>query len=196
MVILFFVNNTHADLNLIGQGTTVHGTYNLIYDTDFDITWYDYTIARDTWQNQVDWASGLTVDFGGAIYSDWRLPTALNQDGTGPCSNQACPGSEMGHLFYTELGHTEGQSLSNTGDFQNLLARAYWFSTEYTPNPSLAYHFGFAVGSQDPLNKNDNHYALAVMDGLAVVPEPVSSVLFITGGLFLGGRKYLKKYRT
>ena len=52
--ILFLTNTSHADLNLLGQGTSTHGTYNLIYDTDLDITWYDYSNSKDTWQNQVD----------------------------------------------------------------------------------------------------------------------------------------------
>jgi|GEM_PF-2423635 hypothetical protein len=49
----------------------------------------------------VTWADGLTI--GG--FTDWRLPTALNQDGSGPDSGRE-DGSEMSHLFYNELGGT------------------------------------------------------------------------------------------
>ena len=135
-VLLLVFSSAHADLNLIGQGTSTHGTYNLIYDTDLDVTWYDYSNARNEWQNQVDWADALSVTFGNNIYNDWRLPITFTQN----CDGYNCTNSEMGHLFYTELGNTGGYDtfgnptgcggvgeppcLTKTGDFQNLLLEA------------------------------------------------------------------------
>jgi len=62
----------------------------------------------DTWNNQMNWASDLTVNFGGTILDDWRLPII----------------SDIGHLYTTELGNKstpdEGFGLSNRGPFQNL----------------------------------------------------------------------------
>jgi hypothetical protein len=101
------------------RGTDTLGN-QLIYDTDFDITWYDYTNSNDTWDNQVAWADALTVDFDGTIYDDWRLPIS---DET--CHDYDCTGSEMGHPYYTELGNVAGGPLTNTGPFANLQPNVY-----------------------------------------------------------------------
>ena len=91
------------------RGTDSLGN-RLIYDSDLDITWYDYTNDYDTWQNQMDWAGALYVDFGGTHYTDWRLPTTVDgyqvygYDGT-TTEGYNITSSEMGHLFYTELGN-------------------------------------------------------------------------------------------
>src|SRR4030065_1429283 len=131
-----------ATLILLGTGTSVHGTYNLIYDKELDITWYDFTMANDTWQNQVNEGDALSVTFGGNTYDEWRLPSTVDgpfvhgYDGT-TTGGYNITTSEMGHLFYTELGNdgmydtsggltgcTSGTSdcLANTGGFDNLLA--------------------------------------------------------------------------
>ncbi len=80
LAVLLSVNTANADLNLIGQGTSTHGTYNLIYDTDLDVTWYDYTSPRVSWQNQVDWADALSVTFGSNTYNDWLMPITFEQN--------------------------------------------------------------------------------------------------------------------
>ncbi len=45
---------------LINRGTDTAGN-RLIYDTELDITWYDYNTAADNWANQVAWADSLSV---------------------------------------------------------------------------------------------------------------------------------------
>ena len=193
-VVLFVVNSSYADLNLLGQGTSTHGTYNLIYDTDLDITWYDYTSSsyQATWQNQVDWTDALSVTFGSNVYDDWRLPTALDQDGTGPCNEYYnCSDSEMGHLYYIELENTRAGLVTNSGDFQSLLSENYWTSTEFNANEVWLYSYDGGYQYHDV--KGGNFYAIAVRDGLAVVPEPVSSTLFIVGGAFIAGQHYSRK---
>lgn len=129
--------SAQAYATLILRGTDTLGN-RLIYDDDLNITWYDYTTSLDTWQNQVNWASALTVIFGGTIYDDWRLPSTVDgpwvwgYDGT-TTGGYNITSNEMGHLFYTELGNlglyaTDGTNpqpcygLTNTGYFLNLLA--------------------------------------------------------------------------
>jgi len=199
LFVLLSVLSLQVNAELIVRGTDSLG-YQIIYDTDLDITWYDYTNAAATWQNQVNWASTLTVNFSGAIYDDWRLPTALNQDGTGPCGGYNCTGSEMGHLYYTELGNTWGPlGYTNTGDFQNLRnidEDRYWSGTEYDANS--AWYFWLNNGYQNGSDKDYlPFYGIAVRTGdvavVPVVPEPISSTLFLIGAGVLAGRRYFRK---
>jgi hypothetical protein len=203
-IVLVFSIQAHAALQNLGADSLGN---RLIYDSDLNITWYDYT-TYGSWQNQVEWASALSVDFGSIVYDDWRLPITFDQS----CSGFNCTNSEMGHLYYTELGNTSGAGgFTNTGDFQTLQAK-YWSVTEYSG--SLPYAWGFVFednntgdydGYQSIRSINDPAFALAVRPGLAAVrpelvaavaPEPISSTLFIVGGATLGLRRWRKKRKT
>lgn len=112
----------------------------MIYDDALNVTWlqdanYAKTSGYDadglmTWHEATAWAEQLNING----YNDWRLPTTLQPDAS--CSNQAggdsfgynCTGSELGHLFYVELGgyvEVEGgittSYISNYGPFSNLM---------------------------------------------------------------------------
>jgi hypothetical protein len=81
------------------------------------------------------------------------------------------------------IGHHEGQ------DTYNLLAgNNYEFTIYFNPNLGLgvggSMHAGELTGD---ISMNFN--------GASVVPEPVSSTLFIVGGATLGFRRFRKKYR-
>ena len=206
---VFFISTLSAHAALSNRGTDSLGN-RLIYDSDLNITWYDYTKSAASWQTQMNWASALTVNFGGTTFDDWRLTTMVD----GPRENWGYDGtntagynitsSEIGNLFYTELGNTgyydtsgiylpEG-GLRKKGPFINLQAGYYWSGTEYAADTARAWLFATDFGSQNNFNKGNTLYALAVRPGdIAVVPEPISSILFITGGTLLAGRTYLKR---
>lgn len=135
------------------------------YDTALDITWLADWNANGTLMNWTDantWAAGLDVDG----VTGWRLPTALNQDGTGPCGPALnCTDSEMGYMWYTELGNT-AFFLTNTGDFTNLQTNYYWSGTEYAPNTSKAWYFNTIVGYQNPNDKDFALYVVAVREAM------------------------------
>ena len=98
----------------------------LIYDDELNVTWlqdanYAKTSGYDadglmTWHEATAWAAQLNING----YDDWRLPTTLQPDAS--CSNQAggdssgygCTGSELGYLFYVELGGVVGTPISDT----------------------------------------------------------------------------------
>lgn len=145
---------SHATLTNIGTATYNSSDYNLIYDDDFGIVWLDYSNTPNEWGNQVVWAAGLnnvdaltynlnpgiTMNWAG----DWRLPTAMNQDESGRCGGYNCTGSEMGHLYYIELGNQQGNPPHNTSLFTNLVTYYfYWSGTEYAANPDCAWDFNF-----------------------------------------------------
>lgn len=101
-----------AVLTLSGaaQAALVARSGGMVYDSMLDITWLaDWnTNGLMNWTTANDWANNLV--FGG--FDDWRLPTSLNVDGSGPCSGYNCTGSEMGHMFYDEFDATAGSPIT------------------------------------------------------------------------------------
>ncbi len=188
---------TSANAALVDRGG------GMIYDTDLNITWladanYAKTSGysadgRMSWSSAVTWASNLV--YGG--YSDWRLPTTKLVDST--CADGGinslgynCTGSEMGHLFYSELGGTAGNSILSSGDpdlalFHNIQGSYYW-SSNYIYMPSSAYFFSFGSGDQSAnYTSCCTWYAWAVRTGdVTSVPIPTAFWLFGSGliGLF------------
>ncbi len=143
------------------------------YDTDLDITWLRDANVNGLmdWTTAVAWAGGYS--FGG--YSDWRLPASDE-------SFCFCAVSEMGHLWYVELGNSAGGPMTNTGNFQSLLSDFYWSGTSYAPAPGDAWFFNFNLGSQDISDTSHGLYALAVRPGdVAAVPEPQSYAMLLFG---------------
>ena len=164
---------------LIVRGTDSLG-YRLIYDTDRDITWYDFTYhtAYRTdenpvggWVEATQWAAALTVYIPGVTYiTGWRLPSAGSDPQSG--YNQTAP--EMGHLYYSELGNRAypepGWGLQNRGPFQHLTSYYCWSAERSAAGQDAAWVFAFSTGSHAGFGHTDLPYdALAVHDG-DVVP--------------------------
>jgi hypothetical protein len=143
------------------------------YDTDLDITWLrDANVngAMD-WDTAVAWADAYS--FGG--YSDWRLPAL------GGCTGFDCTDSEMGHLWYVELGNPARGPMTNTGNFQNLQSYGYWSGSEGPRGEVSCFETG--IGYQTFCSKTDTPlFAMAVRPGdVAAVPEPESLALMLAG---------------
>jgi hypothetical protein len=169
----------------VANATLINNGGGLIYDTDRDITWYDAPVELRSWDNSMTWAANLTV--GNTTAGTWRLPTALNQDGTGPVLGYVTD-SEMGHLYYVELGNVSGNGgFVYKGPFTNLPSSPYWSGTG-TPGSGCAWNFRFYDGLQDySYGSYLPYYALAVHAGN--VPEPATMSLLCLGALSLIRRK-------
>ena len=158
------------------------GSGNMVYDDVLKITWLaDWNMnGAMTWSVANNWANTLVVDG----YSGWRLPTSLNQNGTGPCGpDYNCNSSEMGYMFYQNWGATAGSLYSsgtNTANlalFKNVQSYLYWSGTEYSQ--SYAWYFVTDDGRQTFDDNDDALFAVAVRSGdvAASVPEPGTVVL-------------------
>lgn len=202
----FFSMSSHATLIDNGGG--------LIYDSDRDITWYDAPAVERDLADSMAWAA--TLSLGNTNIGSWRLPSSLNLSGTGDNvgydgnvpgywdSGVAPSGSEMGHLYYVELGNINirdedgneqpGWGLVNKGPFANLEPDRYWSNTWYV-QPNNEVYFFFLYGAQGTsMGSSYYHYALAVHDGnVGAVPIPPAIWLFGSGLLGLVGMTRRKK---
>jgi hypothetical protein len=197
VLVLFASGSAHAAL--------VDNGNNLIYDTDLNITWYNPALGSMTWDQATAWAAGLTE--GGV--TGWRLPSALNTDGSAPDTGYDLIENELGHLYYAELGNTSKQSgsscggLTNRGFFTNLQPLNYWTNTEWASFAvDNAWAFSFISGLQGHADKNpDSTYviyysAMGVHSGnvgATQIPEPGVILLLAPGlaGLAIIRRKFI-----
>ncbi len=201
MVLLMMSGMAQAALTTIGTATYDDGSgakdYKLIWDDDYNgqsLVWLDYTNDWDTWQHQRSWASGLDtvldihLNAGYTVTWDndsWRLPSGGDTEGYNSYS-------EMGHLYYEELGnHQSNYGLNNTGDFEHLKARVYWSGmlSDYEDDENFtvcAWAFNMDQGSWFPINIRYDVYGLAVRSGeVSVSPVPVPGAIILLGsGLF------------
>lgn len=194
----------NAALTTIGTATYRGSDYKLIWDNDNNgksVVWLDYTNTASDWSPQMDWAAGLDSNLTYNLYPGysvtwqdpaWRLPDA---DVSGDIVGYYKTGSEMGHLFYTELGldGSSGYILPgelNASEFDNLLGYPnwYWTATEYPGYPTSALDFRMYNGYQGSHFKASTYSdgcGLAVRSGqVSVVPVP--GAIWLLGSGLLG----------
>ncbi|MCD2449438.1 DUF1566 domain-containing protein [Methylicorpusculum oleiharenae] len=171
-----------ADNSLISQIASVTPSYNDPADGSQTIEAGHFSISsgRMTWWGGLAFTDYLnSINYGGS--SQWRLPSA----GANPQLGFNQTGSELGQLFYSELGGTAFNSIPNTPTFNNEQSYAYWLATEYPPDPYNAWLFLTYNGGQDDFNKSSKNYAWAVSPG-QVPAIPIPGALWLMGSGLIG----------
>jgi hypothetical protein len=113
-LVLAFVAPSHAGL--------VDNLDSTITDTDRGLMYYDFSYFETDGDglsciDAENWADGLSY----LGYKDWRLPSAYNSDGSGPCSGGGCSDSELGHLHLVEGLSPQAGVYGPFNDLQNYI---------------------------------------------------------------------------
>ncbi len=161
-----------------------------VYDTVHDVTWLaDANLAatktfgvseinRDgsmSWETAQSWIAAMNA----ANYlgtNRWRLPeTQLPDEGCSQRPKSAafgygCTGSQMGDLFYTQLGGEKGSTIelkhnASYERFKNFQQYLYWSSTLWTRVPNSAFSFSFGNGFQGTNVYANDMYVIPVAPG-------------------------------
>lgn len=188
IISLFFFMAASANAALVdnGDGTITDTSTNLMWlqDTNYAFTsGYD----DDGWMTRNDslaWVANL--DYAG--YEDWRLPS-LNGLYCGGMSE--CIGSELGGMYHISLNFDSGEP-DRAGPFTNLEdMNEFWYGDTYDDFSESVYVFYSARGFHGflPQQGMEESRAWAVR----VVPEPVSTTLFLIGAGVMGFRRFRNK---
>ena len=167
-----------AHASVQGRGLNGDTVVDALHDTDLDIRWLRNANVNGpmTWMDAKSWIHTFSVDGLGR----WRLPTS------DACRDSNCTGSEMGRLWYVELGDAAGW-MTSWGDFQNALFDRYWSGTQNLSDLSRAWYFEMYGGAQNFRLKSDPLYAMAVHAGdVGVVPDPATAASMLVGSGVVG----------
>ena len=149
-----------------------NGTYHLLssdFGTGGSVDWWGAQ-AFITYLNSINYGNS----------NQWALPSQPDQS-----SGYNVKNSQLGELFYNELGGTAGGALPVNSLFTNEQPYVYWTGKEYAPYPYQAWNF--YIGSSNPVGsgyqyysiKYSQYYAWAVSPGnVSAVPVPGAVWLF------------------
>lgn len=185
----------------------------LIFDDVLNVTWlqdinhaktsgYD-SDGKMNWNEATTWIDSLSFhdEVRNIDYTDWRLPGF--RDGFICLTSINCVNSELGYMFYSNLGGKHYTSLSSAKNiaalnlFKNVPTSNYlsalWFNTLSFGSSSYAWALDIGDeygGVQTERAISLEFYAWAVRDGdIAAVPLPATIWLFGSGFFSLIGMR-------
>ena len=196
--LFLILTSFHSYASLFDRGN------GFIYDDVLDITWlqdanYAETLGATPWydygamnfENAKNWTDNLAI----LNHYNWRLPSA----GENPSMGWYSFDSELGHMFYNNLGNSPGP-ITNTSfidgstglnvEFQNVMNNFYWL--DEVSFDDKAWSFKMQAGKMiDYAAQSSRFHLWLVHDGdiansvdATVVPVPASAFLF--GSALLG----------
>ncbi len=189
------IYSTTLCLNSAGAALVASANGQAVYDTVQNVTWlananlaakHSFGVSginpdgSMSWDTAQQWIAAMNAaHFLGS--DQWSLPATTLPDPN--CSQRpitasfgfGCTGSQMGRLYYNELGGVKGSTIELThnasyslfGDFQPYL---YWSSTLWTKVPNSAFSFSFGNGFQGTNVFANDMYAIAVAPGKVGAP--------------------------
>ncbi|MBU0910133.1 MAG: hypothetical protein KKA54_21085 [Proteobacteria bacterium] len=181
----FLATNSQAELSQFSGTAVVNGieyqNVQVIYDDCLDIAYMDFASGKLIWGEAHDFILSLSwISADGVVYDSWRLPSLGDWQSEG----YIYPDSELGHLYYDELGNislaeardcgdefaNEEECLAglvNIGPFTSLSEEnPYWFGEDEAASyDTYAPYFDFATGYQGEIAKSAPLYVLPVRDG-------------------------------
>ncbi len=196
-----FQTQAASNANLVteiiaGNGGIIHDIPNS-YDTPalsgtYSLTSADFNTGTGqmTWWGAQAWSNNLTL--GGV--KGWSL-----SDTSRDIYGYFVTASQMGNLFYNQLGGENGGGLfprpqlstntdlrnwynANYDLFTNIQNYVYWSSDNRWNPHEYANYFNISIGYQSIASKNATGYAWAVHSGdVATVPVPGAVWLFLSG---------------
>jgi len=151
------------------------------YDINLNVTWAlrANTFGPMTWNQAMTWASTLKV----GAFEGWSLPSALNQDGSGPCEGTNCTGSQLGYLINVEKYHSSEtyRLLLDTSQGSSF----YWTSTHHELLSDFVYIMRRNSGNQtlvlEPGTDLGDVMAVRPGDVATSAPEPDTASLVLAG---------------
>jgi len=135
---------------IIAAKPIINDTTNFVntpaYSGHFNVSSADFdsvNLGRTSWYGALAFVGYLnSISYAGPNL--WALPSA----GVNPQIGYNQTGSQLGQLFYNELGGAAFSPMPNTSNFTNEQIFDYWSGTEFAPSPSSAWTFTPSNGSQ------------------------------------------------
>jgi|GEM_PF-1727892 len=206
-LVMSVVGLGNAQAVLHDRGSIPFLNNGLVYDDVLDITWQKnanlaatepfgvsfpaYTNGRMDWDTANLWIDAMNeANYLG--YDNWRLPGFT---GIARCSNWNCTDSELGYMFYINMGATadnsilDGSNTDNLALFDNLQtfrSSAYWLGEENIYRADSAWSFYTRFGFQNNyFYKYNAFHPWAVRSG-DVAFIPISGAVWLFGTGLLG----------
>lgn len=147
---------------------------NFVLSSGFDLTNVDEfgKMTLPEAGNFIGYLNDMNKGAGYAGFNDWRLPSALNADGSGPDVDVPADTTEMGEMYYYEPYASYFTNWEQT--------RVYWENEQYVPWSGFHCYYNFNAGQQE------YKYRWVPSHVLAVRTAPIPGSIWLFGFGIIG----------